>query len=210
MPYWFAMNKIYPRYIKRLLDIIFSLAALIILSPVLLIVAVLVRICLGSPVLFRQERPGKGEKIFKLYKFRTMTDKRDESGNFLPDSERLTSFGKVLRSTSIDELPELFNILKGDMSFVGPRPLLTKYLPYYKKEERLRHTVRPGLTGLAQTHGRNYLMWDKRLAFDVHYVKNISFVGDLKIIFLTFVKVIKRSDVAEKRITPLDQARMEK
>ena len=128
------MNKIYAKYIKRLLDIIFSLAALIILSPVLLIVAVLVRICLGSPVLFCQERPGKGEKIFKLYKFRTMTDKRDEAGNFLPDSERLTSFGKVLRSTSIDELPELFNILKGDMSFVGPRPLLTKYLPYYKKE----------------------------------------------------------------------------
>ena len=204
------MNKIYAKYIKRLLDIVFSFAALIMLSPVLLVVALLVRICLGSPVLFRQERPGKGEKIFKLYKFRTMTDKRDESGNFLPDSERLTSFGKVLRSTSIDELPELFNILKGDMSFVGPRPLLTKYLPYYKKEERLRHTVRPGLTGLAQTHGRNYLMWDKRLAFDVHYVKNISFVGDLKIIFLTFVKVIKRSDVAEKRITPLDQARMEK
>ena len=171
--------------------------------------AALVRLKLGSPVLFTQERPGLHEKIFKIYKFRTMTDKRDENGELLPDAERLTKFGKILRSTSLDELPELINIAKGDMAIVGPRPLLTKYLPYYRPEERERHEVRPGLTGLAQVHGRNFLMWDERIGMDVQYAKKITFVGDVEIILQTVVKVVKRADVAEKRIPPLDQVRRE-
>jgi lipopolysaccharide/colanic/teichoic acid biosynthesis glycosyltransferase len=200
---------IYERFIKRPLDCFLSTLALIILSPVMLVTAILVRIKLGSPIIFSQERPGKDEKLFKIYKFRTMADKKDENGNLLPDSERLTKFGKILRSTSLDELPELFNIAKGDMAIVGPRPLLTQYLPYYRPEERERHAIRPGLTGYAQIHGRNYLMWDERIAADVKYAKKITFIGDLSIIIQTVIKVIKRSDVAEKRIPPFDQVRRE-
>ena len=199
----------YERFIKRPLDCLLSSLALIILSPIMLITAILVRVKLGSPILFSQERPGRNEKLFKIYKFRTMTDKRDESGNLLPDAERLTKFGKILRSTSLDELPELFNIAKGDMAIVGPRPLLTQYLPYYRREERERHAIRPGLTGYAQIHGRNFVMWDERCALDVQYAKKITFIGDVKIILQTIIKVLKRADVAEKRIPPLDQVRKE-
>lgn len=187
----------YKKVIKRLLDILLSLCILIVLSPLLVVLAILVRTKLGSPVLFCQERPGYREKIFKMYKFRTMTDERDEKGELLPDKDRLTSFGKLLRSTSLDELPEFFNILKGDMSFIGPRPLLVSYLPYYTKEEALRHSVRPGLTGLAQVSGRNFLDWDKRLEKDVEYVKALSFAMDLKVILMTVKVVLGKSDVAE-------------
>lgn len=198
----------YKKYFKRPLDIICSLLALIILSPVLLVTAILVRIRLGSPVIFKQQRPGLNEKIFTLYKFRTMTDKRDEEGNLLPDEERLTKFGKLLRSTSLDELPELWNILKGDMSVVGPRPLLVEYLPYYTEEERKRHTVRPGLTGLAQVNGRNTLPWDVRLKTDIGYILNISFLTDFYIVLKTVVKVFRKSDITlvESR---LDTERMQ-
>ena len=189
-------SMIYSKYIKRLLDILISLTFIVLFSWLYLILTILVRIKLGSPVLFCQERPGYNEKIFKLYKFRTMTDKRDEKGNLLPDSERLTKFGSMLRSTSLDELPEMFNILKGDMSLIGPRPLLVEYLPYYTEEERLRHSVRPGLTGLAQVSGRNYLAWDKRLAKDVEYVNHISFIMDLRIIIKTIMVVFKKEDVS--------------
>lgn len=185
------------KYIKRILDIISSLLAIIILSPLLAVTAVLVKTKLGSPVLFKQERPGKDEKIFTLMKFRTMTDERDENGELLPDEVRLTKFGKFLRSTSIDELPELFNILKGDMSVIGPRPLLVQYLPFYTEEERHRHDVRPGLTGWAQVNGRNSLDWDHRFECDVEYVKNMSLLFDIKIMFSTILKVIGKSDVAE-------------
>lgn len=185
----------YAKYFKRILDFLLSLIALIVLSPILIIIAILVRVKLGSPVIFKQQRPGKNEKIFTLYKFRSMTDKRDENGNLLPDSERLTKFGKALRSTSLDELPELFNILKGDMAIVGPRPLAIQYLPYYTEKERHRHDVRPGLTGLAQINGRNCLDWEKRFEFDTEYVRNITFMGDLKIIFKTILKVFKHEDI---------------
>ena len=187
---------IYSKYIKRLLDILISLTFIVLFSWLYLILVILVRIKLGSPILFCQERPGYSEKIFTLYKFRTMTDKRDEKGNLLPDSERLTKFGSMLRSTSLDELPEMFNILKGDMSLIGPRPLLVEYLPYYTEEERLRHSVRPGLTGLAQVSGRNYLAWDKRLARDVEYVNHISFIMDVRIIIKTIMVVFKKEDVS--------------
>lgn len=187
----------YKRYVKRFLDILLSLCILVVLSPVLLVLSLLVRVRLGSPVLFKQERPGLNEEIFTLYKFRTMTDARDEEGNLLPDRDRLTSFGKLLRATSLDELPEFINILKGDMSFIGPRPLLVSYLPYYTKEEALRHTVRPGLTGLAQVSGRNFLDWDKRLEKDVEYVKGLSFAMDMRVLFLTVKVVLGKSDVAE-------------
>lgn len=190
------MNGLYNKYIKRILDILISLTFIVLFSWLYLILVILVRIKLGSPVLFCQERPGYNEKIFKLYKFRTMTDKRDEKGNLLPDSERLTKFGSMLRSTSLDELPEMFNILKGDMSLIGPRPLLVEYLPYYTEEERLRHSVRPGLTGLAQVSGRNYLAWDKRLARDVEYVNHISFIMDVRIIIKTIMVVFKKEDVS--------------
>lgn len=183
----------YKNYIKRLFDIILSGLALIIFSPVLLIVAILVRTKLGSPVIFHQERPGKDEKIFTLCKFRTMTDGRDENGNLLPDEVRLTKFGKLLRSTSLDELPELWNIFKGDMSIVGPRPLLVRYLPFYTEEERKRHSVRPGLTGYAQVNGRNALNWEDRFAYDLEYVEKCSLALDIKIIFETVGKVFKRS-----------------
>lgn len=188
----------YAKYIKRILDFILSLIALIVLSPVLLVVAILVRIKLGSPIIFKQQRPGKDEKIFTLYKFRTMTDKKDENGNLLPDSERLTKFGKVLRSTSLDELPELVNILKGDMSIVGPRPLLVEYLPLYNKEQKHRHDVRPGLTGLAQVSGRNSLSWEEKFNDDLQYIKHITFFEDMKIIFMTVAKVFKREGIAQE------------
>lgn len=186
---------IYERYIKRLFDIVLSLTAIIILSPLFLIVSILVRVKLGSPVFFRQKRPGRNGEIFTLWKFRTMTDKRDEKGELLPDEERLTKFGKMLRSTSLDELPELFTILKGDMSLVGPRPLLVKYLPWYTEEERHRHDVRPGLTGLAQVNGRNTIGWEERFAYDLEYVKNCSFLMDVKIIGMTVGKVLNRSGI---------------
>lgn len=188
----------YKNCIKRLLDILLSLTGIILLCWLYLILFILVRVKLGSPVLFRQQRPGKNEKIFTLYKFRTMTDARDENGNLLPDSIRLTGFGKLLRATSLDELPELFNILKGDMSLIGPRPLLVSYLPYYSEREKLRHTVRPGLTGLAQVSGRNFIDWDHRLQKDVEYVEHLSFGMDLKVLWLTVKTVLGHTDeVAE-------------
>ena len=185
----------YAKYIKRILDLILSLMALIVLMPLMIIIRILVRINLGSPIIFKQKRPGKYEKIFTLYKFRTMTDKRDIDGNLLPDEYRLTKFGKFLRSTSLDELPELINIIKGDMAIVGPRPLLVEYLPYYTEEEKHRHDVRPGLTGLAQVNGRNTISWEEKLKYDTEYIKQISFYSDLKIIFKTIKKTIKRKDI---------------
>ena len=188
----------YKRYVKRCLDFILSLCGIIVLSPVLIILAVLVRVKLGSPILFHQERPGRDEKIFTLCKFRTMTDARDEKGVLLPDSVRLTKFGKFLRATSLDELPELFNILKGDMSIIGPRPLLVSYLPYYTERERLRHSVRPGLTGLAQVSGRNFIDWDRRFQKDVEYVEHLTFGMDLKVLWMTVQTVLGHTDeVAE-------------
>lgn len=186
----------YEKYIKRPMDFFLSVVAIIVLSPVLLITAFLVRVNLGSPVIFTQDRPGMRGKIFKLYKFRSMSDRKDKDGNLLPDDERLTSFGRKLRSTSLDELPELFNIVKGDMSIVGPRPLLVEYLSYYTQEEKKRHDVRPGLTGWAQINGRNAIhSWEERFKFDLEYVEHVSFAMDLKIIFLTVYKVFKKSDI---------------
>lgn len=187
---------IYIRYFKRLMDIILSLIGLIVLSPILLIVALHVRVKLGSPIIFKQKRPGLNEKIFTMYKFRTMTDERDENGELLPDSVRLTKFGKFLRSTSLDELPELFNILKGDMSVIGPRPLLVEYLSLYNEHQKRRHKVRPGLSGLAQVSGRNTISWEDKFDLDVEYVDNISFFGDWKIIFLTLKKVLVREGIS--------------
>ena len=188
----------YKHCVKRGLDFLLSLCGIIVLSPVLAVLWVLVRVKLGSPVLFKQERPGKGERIFTLCKFRTMTDEKDAQGNLLPDAVRLTKFGRFLRGTSLDELPELFNILKGDMSIIGPRPLLVSYLPYYTEQEKLRHSVRPGLTGLAQVSGRNFLDWDRRLEKDVEYVKNLSFAMDLKVLWMTVQTVLGHSEeVAE-------------
>ncbi len=186
----------YQHFFKRLLDIVLSACALIVLSPVLLVTALFVRVKLGSPVIFCQERPGKDEKIFKLYKLRSMTGETDADGNLLPDEVRLTKFGKLLRSTSLDELPELWNILRGDMSIVGPRPLLVSYLPYYTELEHHRHDVRPGLSGLAQVNGRNFLGWNDRFAADVDYVKNISFLNDIKIVLKTIQKTLCRADIA--------------
>lgn len=179
----------YNKYIKRLLDLILAVILLIILSPIYLVVILLVRIKLGKPILFKQERPGYKEKIFKMYKFRTMTNETDQEGRLLPDLQRLTKFGRRLRDSSLDELPEIINIVKGEMSFVGPRPLLVEYLPLYNKEQRKRHEVRPGLTGLAQINGRNESSWEERFELDIEYVDNISFITDLKIIINT-VKVI--------------------
>lgn len=187
----------YRKVFKRFFDIVLSLCALIVLSPVLLAVAVLVRTKLGSPVIFHQERPGKDGKIFRLYKFRSMTDARDGNGELLPDDMRLTRFGRILRSTSLDELPELWNILKGDMSIVGPRPLLPEYLPYYTEEERHRHDVRPGLTGLAQVNGRSFLSWEEIFAYDVAYVRTVSLTQDVRIVFRTVGKVLHRADIAD-------------
>lgn len=186
------------KYIKRILDIISSLLAIIILSPLLAVTAVLVKTKLGSPVLFRQERPGKDEKIFTLMKFRTMTDERDENGELLPDEVRLTKFGKFLRSTSIDELPELFNILKGDMSVIGPRPLLVEYIPRYNEHQHRRHEVRPGLSGWAQVNGRNSISWEEKFDLDVEYVDNYSFAMDVKILFMTVLNVLKKEGISSE------------
>ena len=185
----------YEKFVKRFFDIIISFTALVILSPVLLIVALLVKIKLGSPVIFHQQRPGYHEKIFGLCKFRTMTDERDENGELLPDAVRLTKFGKTLRATSLDELPELWNILKGDMSLIGPRPLLVKYLPLYNDFQKQRHDVRPGLTGWAQVNGRNTISWEQRFEYDVYYVEHMSFLMDLKILFQTVAVVFKHNDI---------------
>lgn len=186
----------YKKYIKRPMDFILSLLALIILSPLMLTIAILVRIKLGSPVIFRQQRPGLNEKIFTLYKFRTMTDERDENGELLPDSVRLTKFGRFLRSTSLDELPELWNIVKGDMSIVGPRPLLVQYLPLYNEEQKHRHDVRPGLTGWAQVNGRNAISWEEKFKLDIEYANKISFLFDLKIIWMTIINVLKKEGIS--------------
>lgn len=185
----------YRKYIKRLLDILLSLTGIIMLSPVMLVTAFFVRMKLGSPVIFKQKRPGKDEKIFEMYKFRSMTDEKDKKGNLLPDEVRLTEFGKKLRATSLDELPELFNILKGDMSVVGPRPLLVKYLPLYNEEQRHRHDVLPGLTGLAQVNGRNAITWEEKFKLDVQYVKRLSLSLDIKILISTIKIVLKREGI---------------
>ena len=185
----------YQKYFKRFFDFCCGLAAILVFWWLYIIVAVLVRVFLGKPMLFKQERPGLNGKTFTLYKFRTMTDKKDEEGNLLPDDERLTKFGKFLRKTSLDELPETFNILKGDMSVIGPRPLLTEYLPYYTEEEMHRHDVRPGLSGLAQINGRNAISWEEKFKYDLEYVDNISFANDIKIIFKTVLKVLKPNDI---------------
>jgi len=190
-------NKgIYRRFLKRPMDFILSLMAIIFLSPVLIIVGVLVRVKLGSPVLFKQKRPGLNEKIFTMYKFRTMTDEKDKNGELLPDSVRLTKFGRMLRSTSLDELPELFNILRGDMSIVGPRPLLIQYLELYNDHQKRRHEVRPGLSGHAQVNGRNAISWEDKFNLDVEYVDNVSFIDDWKIIFLTIMKVFVKEGIS--------------
>ncbi len=186
---------VYEKYIKRPQDMLCALLALIVLSPILLITAFLVRVKLGSPVIFKQERPGLNGKIFTLYKFRTMTDERDSEGNLLPDEKRLTKFGKLLRSTSLDELPELLNILFGDIAVIGPRPLLVEYLPRYNAEQRRRHEVRPGLSGLAQVNGRNAISWEDKFKYDVQYVDHVTFIGDWKIILKTVLNVIKRDGI---------------
>lgn len=201
----------YERFIKRFLDAFLSTGALIVFSPILLITAILVRIKLGSPVLFTQDRPGRDEKIFKLYKFRSMTNQRDENGKLLPDDVRLTKFGRILRSTSLDELPELLNIIKGDMAVIGPRPLLVEYLPYYTVEEHHRHDIRPGLTGWAQVNGRNAIgSWEERFKYDLEYVNHVTFAMDLKVLLTTVKKVVRRSDIqvgSEIKVGRLDVAR---
>lgn len=186
---------IYEKYLKRPIDFVFALISLVILSPLLLIVSVLIKVQMGSPIIFQQKRPGKDEKIFKLYKFRTMTDERDKDGNLLPDKARLTNFGKFLRNSSLDELPELINILKGEMSFIGPRPLLVEYLPLYNEKQRRRHEVVPGLTGYAQANGRNSMSWEEKFEMDVYYVDHISLVGDVKILIETVFSVLKQEGI---------------
>lgn len=186
---------IYQKYVKHILDITLSGVAIIVLSPVMGVTAILVKKKLGSPVIFKQKRPGKDEKIFTMYKFRTMSDERDEKGELLPDSIRLTKFGKMLRSTSLDELPELFNIFKGDMSIVGPRPLLTQYLPLYNEKQKRRHEVRPGLSGLAQINGRNAITWEQKFNYDVEYVERVSFILDVSIVLKTIIKAFKQEDI---------------
>lgn len=192
---------VYRRYIKHPMDFVLSLLAIIILSPVMLIIAILVRVKLGSPILFKQKRTGLNEKIFTLYKFRTMTDQIDKKGNLMPNDIRITIFGKILRATSLDELPELFNILSGDMSIVGPRPLLVQYLELYNEYQKRRHEVKPGLTGLAQVSGRNAISWEEKFNLDVEYVDNISFTGDLKIICLTLKKVLIKEGIGSGNST---------
>ena len=186
----------YYRYVKRLQDIVLSFLAVVVFSPVIAMTALLVRLKLGSPVIFKQKRPGKDNRIFTMYKFRTMNDRRDENGNLLPDSVRLTSFGKKLRSTSLDELPELFNILKGDMSIIGPRPLLVKDMVFFDENQMRRQTVRPGLSGLAQINGRNNILWEDKLEYDLQYIERITFWGDWKIIFQTVFKAFRRDGIA--------------
>ena len=197
----------YRRFIKRPQDFICALLALIVLSPIMMITAILVRTKQGSPVLFTQDRPGKNEKVFKLYKFRTMTDQKDKDGNLLPDEERLTSFGKKLRSTSLDELPELINILKGDMAVVGPRPLLVRYLPLYNEHQKRRHEVRPGFTGYAQVNGRNAITWEAKFDKDVYYVDNITFLKDWKIIFKTIKTVLVREGISSDTSETMEEFR---
>lgn len=195
----------YKKYIKRILDIILSLIAIIITLPIFLIVGILILIFIGQPAIFRQKRPGKNEKIFTMYKFRTMTNKKDEDGNLLPDELRLTKLGKFLRKTSLDEIPEFINILKGDMSFVGPRPLLVEYLPYYTEEEHHRHDVRPGLTGLAQVSGRNLLFWEERFQLDIKYVNNVTFLNDAKIILKTIKTVLIREGITQENNATMEK-----
>lgn len=195
----------YEKYIKRAQDFLCAGAALIVLSPIMGVTAVLVKTKLGSPVLFTQDRPGKDGKVFKLYKFRTMTDEKDENGNLMPDEVRLTKFGKALRATSIDELPELINIVKGDMSVVGPRPLLVEYLPRYNKHQARRHEVRPGFTGLAQVNGRNAISWEDKFDWDVKYVDNITFLGDWKIIFKTVMTVLKKDGISSETSSTMEE-----
>lgn len=195
----------YEKYIKRPQDFLCALAATIVLSPVMLITAYLVRTKLGSPVIFKQERPGLDGKVFMLYKFRTMTDEKDEDGNLLPDEVRLTNFGKKLRSTSLDELPELFNILKGDMAVVGPRPLLVRYLPRYNAHQARRHEVRPGFTGYAQVNGRNSITWEDKFDKDVYYVDHVSFLGDWKIIFQTVKTVLKKEGISSDTSATMEE-----
>ena len=195
----------YAKYFKRILDFIFAIVLFIITLPILLVVGMLVGIYLGFPIIFKQKRPRKDEKEFTLYKFRTMTDAKDENGELLPDDKRLTKFGLFLRSTSLDELPELINIIKGDMSFVGPRPLLTEYLDLYNEEQRHRHDVRPGLTGLAQVNGRNLLGWEERFNYDIEYVKNINFSEDIKIIFKTIFLVVTRKGVSSSNSKTMEK-----
>ena len=197
----------YKHFFKRLFDIVLSLLVIVLFSWLYIILAVLVRIKLGSPIIFKQQRPGKDEKIFGMYKFRSMTDEKDENGNLLPDEVRLTSFGKKLRATSLDELPEFFNILKGDMSFIGPRPLLVKYLPYYNERERLRHSVRPGLTGYAQAHGRNAISWEKKFEYDIYYVEHLTFLTDVKVIIDTIKTVLSHDGVVLNALPDFDEYR---
>lgn len=197
---------LYERFFKRALDVFCSLLAIVVFWWLYVIVAVLVRVKLGTPVLFTQDRPGKDEKIFKLYKFRTMTDARDENGNLLPDDVRLTKFGKLLRSTSLDELPEVLNILKGDMSIIGPRPLLVKYLPLYNEEQKRRHEVRPGLSGYAQVNGRNSVTWEEKFRMDVEYVDHVTFLGDVKIILGTVLKAfVKREGINSETAATMEE-----
>lgn len=195
----------YAKYFKRILDFIFAIVLFTITLPILLVVGMLVGIYLGFPIIFKQKRPGKDENEFTLYKFRTMTDAKGENGELLPDDKRLTKFGLFLRSTSLDELPELINIIKGDMSFVGPRPLLTEYLDLYNEEQRHRHDVRPGLTGLAQVNGRNLLGWEERFNYDIEYVKNINFSEDIKIIFKTIFLIVTRKGVSSSNSKTMEK-----
>jgi undecaprenyl phosphate N,N'-diacetylbacillosamine 1-phosphate transferase len=200
-------RRFYERFVKRPQDFILSLIAIIVLSPIFLIIAILIRIKLGSPIIFKQERIGVNDKIFNMYKFRTMTNERDEKGELLPDDLRITKFGDFLRSTSIDELPELWNIICGDMSIIGPRPLLVQYLPLYNQEQKRRHEVRPGLSGYAQVNGRNAISWEDKFRFDVEYVDSISFIGDWKIIFLTIKKVFIREGISSDTSSTMEPFR---
>ena len=203
--------KLYANFFKRIIDFLGALFLITLLAPVYIICYILIKINMGSPVLFTQDRPGKNERIFKIYKFRSMNSATDENGDLLPDKDRVTKLGLFLRKTSLDEIPQFFNILKGDMSFIGPRPLLPRYLPFYTPREKSRHTVRPGITGLAQVNGRNNLTWNEKLEFDTQYVERLSFFLDIKIIFTTIVKVLKRSDVKTDGQDPfLDEERQNK
>lgn len=197
------INRLYRDYIKRFLDIVLSMGAIVVLSPVMAMTAILVRVKLGSPVIFKQKRPGRNEKIFEMYKFRSMTDAKDERGKLLPDEVRLTSFGKKLRASSLDELPELLNILKGDMSIIGPRPLSKIYLPFYTEKEHHRHDVRPGLTGLAQINGRNNLSWEEKFAYDLQYINKISFSSDVTILLRTVGKVLRHEGIGQAEAAPV-------
>ena len=203
--------RFYAKFFKRIFDFLAAAILLICLSPIFLVVAIIVRLKMGSPIIFKQPRPGKGEKIFNVMKFRTMNSAKDKDGNLLPDAERLTSLGILLRKTSLDEIPQLLNVLKGDMSFIGPRPLLVEYLPFYTETEKLRHSVRPGITGLAQINGRNNINWDRKFAYDIEYVKNLSLILDIKIAFYTLLKVLRRSDIqAANTELPLNIVRSKK